>query len=199
MSVAALTSLVLFSFAMSITPGPNNLLLTTSGLAYGFRRTLPAMAGTLVGITLLFLVSGAGVGALVLGDPRSQIALRMLGALYLVYLASRLWRSAELAQTQAGAPLRLWHVAGFQFVNPKAWMMTVSAVSIYVASAEHYGPRLLLVAATFILVSAPCITVWVAFGAGMKSALKDPRRLRLFNRAMAALTLLSAVLVLLWS
>ena len=96
MSVAALTSLVLFSFAMSITPGPNNLLLTTSGLAYGFRRTLPAMAGTLVGITLLFLVSGAGVGALVLGDPRSQIALRMLGALYLVYLASRLWRSAEL-------------------------------------------------------------------------------------------------------
>lgn len=199
MTAAALASLILFSIAMSITPGPNNLLLTTSGLAHGFRRTLPALAGTLVGIAMLFLVSGAGVGALILADSRSQIALRILGALYLVYLAWRLWRSGELAETEAKPPLRLWHVAGFQFVNPKAWMMTVSAVSIYVASAEDYGVRLLLVAATFILVSAPCIGVWAAFGAGMKSALKDPFRLKLFNRAMAGLTALSAVLVLSWA
>ncbi|MDZ4078422.1 MULTISPECIES: hypothetical protein [Hydrocarboniphaga] len=72
MTVAAFASLILFSFAMSITPGPNNLLLTTSGLTYGFRRTLPAMAGTLVGIAALFLISGASVGALILGDPRLQ-------------------------------------------------------------------------------------------------------------------------------
>jgi len=199
MTAAAFASLILFSFAMSITPGPNNLLLTTSGLTYGFRRTLPAMAGTLVGIAALFLISGAGVGALILGDPRLQVGLRILGALYLVYLAWRLWRSGELAEAETKPPLQLWHVAGFQFVNPKAWMMTVSAVSIYVATAQDYGARLLLVAATFIVVSAPCVAVWAAFGAGMKSALKEPRRLKLFNRAMAALTVLSAVLVLLWA
>lgn len=199
MTATALASLIMFSVVMSITPGPNNLLLTTSGLAHGFRRTLPALAGTLVGIAILFLVSGAGVGALILGDPRSQIALRILGALYLVYLAWRLWRSGEPAETEVRPPLSLWHVAGFQFFNPKAWMMTVSAVSIYVASAEDYGIRLLLVAATFLVVSAPCVAVWAAFGAGMKSALKNPQRLRTFNRAMAVLTVLSAVLVLLWA
>jgi threonine/homoserine/homoserine lactone efflux protein len=104
-----------------------------------------------------------------------------------------------LAEAKTKPPLQLWHVAGFQFVNPKAWMMTVSAVSIYGASAQDYGARLLLVAATFIVVSAPCIAVWAAFGAGMKSALKEPHRLKLFNRAMAALTVLSAALVLLWA
>lgn len=199
MTVAAFASLILFSFAMSITPGPNNLLLTTSGLTYGFRRTLPAAAGTLVGIALLFLISGAGVGALIVGDPRLHVGLRIFGALYLIYLAWRLWRSGELAETATRPPLRLWHVAGFQFVNPKAWMMTVSAVSIYAASAQNHGARLLLVAATFILVAAPCVATWAAFGAGMKSALKNPHRLKLFNRAMAGLTILSAVLVLLWA
>lgn len=199
MTATAFVSLVLFSVAMSITPGPNNLLLTMSGLTYGFRQTLPAIMGSLVGMAMLFLISGAGVGALILGDPRLQIGLRILAALYLVWLAWRLWQSGELAEAETRPPLRLWHVAGFQFVNPKAWMMTVSAVSIYVAAAEDYGARLLLVAATFLIISAPCVAIWVAFGAAMKSALKNPYRLKLFNRAMAALTVLSAVLVLLWA
>ncbi|MFN3943307.1 MAG: LysE family translocator [Allosphingosinicella sp.] len=198
MTLAAFLSLVTFSFAMAITPGPNNLLLTTSGVAYGFRGTIPAIAGTLMGICGLFLVSGAGVGALVAADARAQAILRLVGAAYLMFLAWRLWRAAELAETEPTPPLRLWHVAGFQFVNPKAWMMSVSAVSIYVAAGEGYALRLLSVAAIFITVAAPCAVLWAGFGAGMRRALRDPVRLRLFNRSMAVLTAASAMLVLLW-
>lgn len=199
MTPALFASLVAFSLAMSITPGPNNLLLTTSGLTYGFRRTLPAMVGTLVGIGLLFAVAGAGVGALIMADPRAQTGLRLFGAAYLCYLAWRLWRAGEVPETQSKPPLGVWQVAAFQFVNPKAWMMTVSTVSIYAAPAADYLPALLLVTATFLAVAMPSIALWAGFGAGMKAVLKDARRRRLFNRFMAALTILSAAFVLLWT
>lgn len=199
METSTFASLLIFSLVMSITPGPNNLLLATSGLAYGFRRTVPAMAGTLVGLGLLFLISGAGIGAIVLSSPRAQVALRLFGAGYLLYLAWRLWRASALPDAQARRPLRLWHAAAFQFVNPKAWMMTVSAVSLFVPADRGYWTALALVAATFLLVSTPAIAIWAGFGAAMKAALRDPARVRFFNRAMAVLTILSAGLVLLWS
>lgn len=199
MTAAIFASLIAFSVAMSITPGPNNLLLTTSGLTHGFRRTLPAMAGTLVGVGLLFAVAGAGVGALIMADPRAQVGLRLFGAGYLIFLAWRLWRAGEMAETESKPPLGLWQVAAFQFVNPKAWMMTVSTVSIYAAPAAEYAPTLLLVTATFLIVSTPSIALWAGFGAGMKAVLKDARRRKLFNRGMATLTVLSAVFVLLWT
>jgi threonine/homoserine/homoserine lactone efflux protein len=199
MSAAVFASLVAFSIAMSITPGPNNLLLTTSGLTYGFRRTLPAMAGTLIGVGLLFAIAGAGVGALIMAEPRAQSGLRVFGAGYLVYLAWRLWRAGEVREAEGKPPLGVWHVAAFQFVNPKAWMMTVSTVSIYAAPAADYAFTLIMVTLTFLIVSTPSIALWAGFGAGMKAVLKDTRRLKLFNRGMAALTIASAVFVLLWT
>ncbi|MDX3910677.1 MAG: LysE family translocator [Sphingobium sp.] len=199
MESSTFASLALFSVAMSITPGPNNLLLTTSGVAHGFRRSLPTLFGTLLGLGILFLVSGAGVGALIISVPQVELALRVLGALYLLYLAWRLWTASGLSEGAQQPPLRVWHGVVFQFVNPKAWMMTISAVSIYVAPAADYWPRLILVTATFLLISLPSITLWTGFGAGMKAMLKDSSRAIVFNRGMAVLTVLSAVLVLLWT
>lgn len=199
MNFSVYASLLIFSLVMSITPGPNNLLLATSGLAYGFRRTLPALFGTLAGLAVLFVISGAGVGAIVLANPHAQVVLRAFGAGYLAYLALRLWRASTIPDAQRRSPLRIWHAAAFQFINPKAWMMTVTAVSLYVAAAPSYWVTLAVVSATFLVVSVPSITIWAAFGAAMKSALREPSRVKLFNRAMAVLTILSAGLVFLWS
>lgn len=199
MDFSAYASLLIFSVVMSITPGPNNLLLATSGLAYGFRRTLPALVGTLAGLAMLFVISGAGVGAIVLASPGSQVVLRAFGTAYLAYLAFRLWRASAIPDAEKRSPLRIWHAAAFQFINPKAWMMTVTAVSLYVAAGPGYWVALAVVSATFLIVSIPSIAIWAGFGAGMKSALREPSRVKLFNRAMAVLTILSAGLVFLWS
>lgn len=188
-------SLIVFSLAMSITPGPNNLLLTSSGLTYGFRRTIPAMIGTLIGVGLLFVIAGAGVGAIVMAHPHSDLVLRVVGASYLIYLAVRLWRAGEPGEVEKKPPLKAIQVAAFQFVNPKAWMMTISAISIYAASAENYQLHASLVTVTFLVISAPCIAVWAGFGAGMKAVLTNPQRRQLFNRAMAGFTLAAALLV----
>lgn len=199
MDFSAYASLLIYSLVMSVTPGPNNLLLATSGLAYGFRRTLPALVGTLAGIGMLFVISGAGVDAIVLANPQAQVVLRAFGAAYLVYLALRLWRASTIPEAERRSPLRIWHAAAFQFINPKAWMMTVTAVSLYVAAAPAYWATLAFVSATFLIVSIPSIAIWAGFGAAMKSALREPSRVKLFNRAMAVLTILSAGLVFLWS
>ena len=199
MDFSAYASLLIYSLVMSITPGPNNLLLATSGLAYGFKRTLPALVGTLAGIGMLFVISGAGVGAIVLANPQAQVVLRAFGAAYLAYLALRLWRASTIPDAERRSPLRIWHAAAFQFINPKAWMMTVTAVSLYVAAGPTYWATLAVVSATFLIVSIPSIAIWAGFGAAMKSALREPSRVKLFNRAMAVLTILSAGLVFLGS
>src|SRR3546814_20519185 len=106
MDFSVYVSLLIFSLVMSITPGPNNLLLATSGLAYGFRRTLPALFGTLAGLAVLFVISGAGVGAIVLAHPHAQVALRAFGAAYRAYLALRPWRATRIRDAPRRPPPR---------------------------------------------------------------------------------------------
>src|SRR3546814_5086077 len=103
---------------------------------------------TLAGLAVLFVISGAGVGAIVLANPHAQVALRAFGAGYLAYLALRLWRASTIPDAQRRSPLRIWHAAAFQFINPKAWMMTVTAVSLYVPAAPDYWVTLAVVSAT---------------------------------------------------
>lgn len=196
MTAPYLISLVLFSIVMSITPGPNNLLLTASGLAHGFRRTLLPIAGTLAGVGSVFLLSGIGIGALITADPRAEFALRIGGAAYLAYLAWKLWHATSMGKAAAAKPLTFVQVTIFQFANPKAWMMAISAIGIYVAPASDYAIRLIVVTAIFLLVSTPSLAIWAGLGALMKAALRDDRRYRLFNRGMAVLTAGSAVLIL---
>lgn len=194
-----LLSLVAFSLVMSITPGPNNLLLSTSALAYGFRKTLPAMAGTLLGVGLVFLAAGAGIGVLLLSIPGLHTGLKVVGAGYLLYLAWQLWVVRPGKQGDGRASVGFWHGAIFQFANPKAWMMTISAVGIYVAPASDYVGRLLMVTSIFLVVTTPSITLWTGFGAGMRALIHDPGQALIFNRGMALLTAVSAILILVWT
>lgn len=199
MTAAWFTSLLMFCVVMSFTPGPNNLMATSSGLTHGVRRTLPLILGVMVGFCGLMLLAALGVAALLLADPRAGIVLKVAGAGYMVWLAVKLWVAAPSADTTSSPPLTAWHGAVLQLVNPKAWMMAVAAVSIYVAPVS---PR--LVSATVVTTAIEAFSfasmlTWAAFGSRLKSILGNERRVRLVNRVMAALAAATALLILFWT
>lgn len=185
-------SLLAFAFVSSVTPGPNNLMLLSSGASFGFVRTIPHMVGIGVGFLVLLLAVGAGLGALLTALPWLHTALKIAGGLYLVYLAYRIATSGAIDAdgVEAGRPMTFLEAAAFQWVNPKAWLMAVAGMSTYTV-ADAYLLTMLLVAFAFALVNLPSVSIWAAFGTAMRPWLQDARRLRVFNLIMAALLIAS--------
>lgn len=196
MSISTYVSLALYAFVTTITPGPNNLMLATSGLTFGFRRTVPHIAGILAGCAALIVLSGLGLGALFEAAPRLQLALKIAGSGYLLYLAWTLWRAGALKESDGAKPFGFWTAASFQFINPKALVMAVTAVAAFVAPGEAYGLRVLAACVVFTLVAFPCIAGWALFGAGVRSILRSSRAVTVFNHIMATLTAMTAVLIM---
>lgn len=191
MSSEVFLALVAFCFVSSITPGPNNLMLLASGVNFGFRRSIPHMLGIGLGFSVLLLCVGAGLGQLIEWSPLLYMALKFAGAAYLLYLAWRIANSGPLeARDAAARPMSFFQAAAFQWVNPKAWVMAVSAMAIY-TSAENHLASVLLVTAIFAVVNVPSISVWCGLGNGLREFLASPNRLRIFNFTMAGLLVLS--------
>ncbi len=192
MSADVFLALLAFAFVTSVTPGPNNLMLLSSGVTFGFRRTIPHMLGIGVGFVVLLLAVGAGLGGLLATLPWLYTALKIAGGLYLLYLAWRIATSGALGTTAGtGArPIGFFTAAAFQWVNPKAWVMAVTAMTAY-TDPRWYVPTMLLVAAVFGLVNAPTVSTWAGLGSVLRTWLSDARRLRLFNVVMALLLVLS--------
>lgn len=197
-----LAPLALFMFVSSITPGPNNLMLLSSGIRFGFGRTVPHLLGITAGMVLLLLVAYAGVGALLLAAPQVNGVLTLLCCGYLLWLAMALLREAGPAASgaepaSAGRPLRLHEAVLFQFVNPKAWAMAVAASAIAGKLPLGLPARLGLMLLISAAVNLPCVSLWALFGQGMRRALEAPGPRRAFNLAMAALVVLTALWMLL--
>ncbi|RGE20380.1 LysE family translocator [Leucobacter sp. wl10] len=190
-SAETLLALALYALVTSITPGPNNLMLLSSGINYGFRRSIPHMLGISIGFGVMVLAVGLGLTRLFLAYPATYAALRIVGAGYLAWLA---WRIATSGAPGSGAPSRrpmtFLAAAAFQWVNPKAWVMAVGAIANY-APVEATVGAVVIVAGVYVLVGGPSVAVWAAFGSTLRTWLADARRLRAFNLAMAALLLLS--------
>ena len=191
MSYDVFSALLLFAFVSSITPGPNNIMLLASGVNFGFRRTIPHMLGIGAGFVALLLAVGLGLGAVLTAFPALHTALKIAGGAYLLYLAWRVATSQTLAREgEAARPMRFSEAAAFQWVNPKAWVMAVTAMAVY-TSTEHPFVSVVLVAAAFGLVNLPSVSTWAAFGTAMRGFLSDPVRLKWFNIAMGVLLALS--------
>ncbi len=191
MSPEVLLALIAFAFAASITPGPNNLMLLASGVNFGFRRTVPHMLGIAAGFCVLLLAVGGGLGALIERFPATFIGLKVLGGGYLLYLAWRIATTRKLDEADAdGRPLRFIEAAAFQWVNPKAWVMAVAGMAAY-THPQDYLATMLMVCGVFTLVNLPSVSVWAAFGTGLRGWLAEPARLKWFNIAMGALLALS--------
>lgn len=190
MSLAILAALLGFAFATTVTPGPNNLMLMASGANFGFRRTVPHMLGITGGVTVMTLLVGLGLMAVFEALPMLAVVLKVVSVLYLLWLAFRIATAGAPRDAQAGAgPMSLLQAAAFQCVNPKAWAMCLSAITLY--APDRSPGSVALVAAAFAAVSLPSISVWAWLGTVIRQWLSDPRRLRVFNVAMAALLVVS--------
>ncbi len=192
MMTELLLSLAGFAFVTSITPGPNNLMLMASGANYGFRRTVPHMLGVAGGFTLMVALVGVGLMRLFEAFPILHLVLKSGCVLYLLHLAWKIATAAAPGEGRAaGRPMRLVEAALFQWVNPKAWAMALSAVTLYAPGGSLVA--VLAVAAVFGAVNLPSVSVWVALGQGVRRVLAAPGRLRIFNAAMAVLLVLSVL------
>jgi len=194
--VNSLLPLVTFVFVCSITPGPNNLMLAASGVGFGLRRTLPHIAGVSVGFVLLLITCGLGVGALLTGLDGSGVVLKFVGSGYLVYLAWTLRAGAVESDPGSSArPMSLLGAAAFQFINPKAWLMALTCIGVFVPGIGGGWSAVLLVAAVATAVNLPCVSTWAFLGSSIRNLLDDPRWLGRFNALMVLLTLYAALAV----
>jgi threonine/homoserine/homoserine lactone efflux protein len=191
MSADLFLALVTFAFVASITPGPNNLMLLASGVNFGFRRTIPHMLGIGIGFTIMVMIVGMGLGKLFEVYPAIYTALRVMGGLYMLWLAWKIANSGPVGEGKiAGAPMSFLQAALFQWVNPKAWVMAVTAIAAYTLPDDYFR-SVLLVSIVFGLVNLPSVSTWALFGTGLKHVLNEPRVFRAFNVTMAALLVLS--------
>ncbi|MBJ9973871.1 LysE family translocator [Pseudomonas sp. S75] len=187
-----LTAFILFAFVSSITPGPNNMMLLASGVNFGIRRSIPHALGISLGFMLMVLGVGFGLGELFKVWPGLYALLRYAGAAYLLYLAWKIATSGPLRgdSPAAASPLGFWGAVAFQWVNPKAWVMAVGAITTY-TPAQGYVLNVIVIAALFALVNLPSVGIWVMFGSALRNLLRNPRWLVLFNVLMALLLVIS--------
>jgi threonine/homoserine/homoserine lactone efflux protein len=191
MTADLLLALVGFALVTSITPGPNNAMLLASGVNFGFRRSLPHMAGICAGCALMLPLVGLGLGGLFAAMPVLYVMLRYAGAAYLLVLAWKIARSGAPKPGGAAArPFGFMQALAFQFVNPKAWIMMVGAVTTYTPYGS-YLRNIMIVTAVFALVMLPSIAVWAGCGVAMRRLLSNPARVRAFNITMALLLVAS--------
>lgn len=184
-----------FALVTSITPGPNNLMLMASGANFGLRRSVPHMLGVAFGFGAMIAIVGMGLDQIIARSALLAEGLKWLSLGYVLWLAWKIAHSAPpeaKPATHAARPMPFLAACAFQWVNPKAWMMALGALSAYAAGAGG----VVGVAVVFTLVNLPSVALWAAMGQGLRGALQVPARLRLFNRVMAGLLILSVLPVI---
>jgi threonine/homoserine/homoserine lactone efflux protein len=189
-----LLPLASFAFVSSITPGPNNMMLSASGIAFGLRRTVPHLCGVWVGFAALVALCGSGVGAVIVRFPALALALKAAGTVYLLYLAWTMRNALEpRPQGPAARPLNFIEGVAFQFVNPKGWVMAVTAASVFVPDVEPRWRAVALMCAVFAAINLPCVGSWAVIGAALKGWLANPRRRKICSAAVVVLTVYAVV------
>ena len=191
MNVDIIPALVLFAFVSSITPGPNNLMLMASGANFGLQRTIPHMLGVGIGFSLMVVLVGLGIIQVFDRFPISHDILKYFSVAYLLWLAYKIAMSSEAIKEQSTGdkPMTFIQAVLFQWVNPKAWTMALTAISVYAPSQSVES--ICLVALIFGLVNIPSVSSWAVLGQQMQRLLTNITRLRVFNGTMAFMLVLS--------
>jgi threonine/homoserine/homoserine lactone efflux protein len=192
MSNSLLLAFVMFAVVMFFTPGPNNIMLLSSGLTYGFRRTVPHIMGITVGFAFMVGAVGVGLGTVFIAYPVLQTILKYAGVAYLIYLAAVIAMSkpVEPDQQKGRGPMTFWGAAMFQWVNAKGWVMVIGTITAYSAIAAFPLNIVIQVVLSLILGAVSC-TTWALFGTALRPLLTSPTAVRAFNIVMALLLLAS--------
>ena len=196
MNQTTLLALSAFALVSSITPGPNNMMLMASGANFGLRRTVPHALGVGIGFTLMIILVGAGLMGLFDLFPILGTVLKVVSVVYLLWLA---WKIANAAapDTESGArgkPMTFFQAVLFQWVNPKAWSMALTAIALYAIDRNFVA--VLLVAVVFGIINLPSTSLWAVMGQVMRNCLSSQARLKAFNWTMAALLVGSLALLI---
>ena len=191
MTLATFSALLLFSFVSSVTPGPNNIMLFSSGVNFGLRRTVPHMFGIAFGFGILLAVVGAGLGFTLEQYPRLFLAIKVGGGLYMLWLAWKIYNSGPVEIKEGKAkPMTFLAAALFQWVNPKAWVMAATAMGTYTLEGD-YATNVAIVVFAFCFVNFPSVSIWAGFGTAMRNFLNNPEKLKIFNTIMALALVIS--------
>jgi threonine/homoserine/homoserine lactone efflux protein len=191
-SQSLLIAFVMFATVMFFTPGPNNIMLLSSGLTYGFRRTLPHAAGITIGFAFMVGAVGLGLGTIFITYPVLQTILKYAGVAYLIYLAVHIAMSGPATpdQDDARGPMTFWGAAMFQWINVKGWVMVIGTITAYAGIASFPWNIVIQVMLSLLLGALSC-SAWAMFGSALRPILTSPRAVRAFNIAMALLLLAS--------
>lgn len=199
MELSLFLSMLGFLWVAAVTPGPNNTLLTTAGANFGFLRSLPLMVGIMLGMQLMLLLVAFGVGGLILVYPSLHLFLKIVGSLYLLWLAWKIATAAyekiELGEAPP-RPMPFWQGGLLQLVNPKAWLMALGAVASFSLAGEAYRSSIVAISVGMALVNLVAGVLWLGFGTLIGRLLRSRRAWKIFNLTMGALT--AACVLLIW-
>ena len=192
MSQSLFVAFVVFATVMFFTPGPNNIMLLSSGLTYGFRRTLPHVAGITIGFAFMIGAVGLGLGTIFISYPVLQTTLKYAGVAYLVYLAAAIAMSGPVKPDRDNrrGPMTFWGAAMFQWINVKGWVMVIGTITAYAGIARFPWNITIQVMLSLLLGAVSC-SAWALFGSALRPLLTSPRAIRAFNIVMAILLLAS--------
>ncbi|TFH90954.1 LysE family translocator [Vibrio ouci] len=192
-----LLAVVLFAVSSSVTPGPNNIMVMTSGVNFGIKKSLPLLTGICVGFTIMLLMVGLGFSELFELFPSLHFIIKCVGVVYLLYLAYLIAGSSTSVESKHQTqPFTFMKGALFQWVNAKAWIVATGAIAAFTTTGASFLSQNLMIALTFFLVSFPCVGVWLLFGSVLKKLLNSERYKKCFNLVMSGLLVLSVLPVL---
>jgi threonine/homoserine/homoserine lactone efflux protein len=193
MTLELFFGLFVFAGVAAFTPGPNNTLLMASGMNFGFRKTLPLIAGVTLGFPLMIGLVGLGLGRVFDSYPIIYQSLKYAGAAYMLYLAWKI-ATAQLSTTEDGGakPMSFVQMMLFQWINPKGWVMAITALSAYTFAAQYYT-GVATVVGMFMFMGITSAMTWAAFGAVLKNVMTDPRYFRIINVGLALLLAVSLI------
>jgi threonine/homoserine/homoserine lactone efflux protein len=195
-SLNDLVGLVAFAFVGTVSPGPNNTVLWSSGLRFGFRRTVPHVLGTALGIGALVVGVAAGIEALFEAVPAAELVLKLVGSLYLLYVAYLVLGSGGVGRTEVSNPFNFWQAIAFQWVNPKAWIFVIAAVGTFFPQALPWIVGVVVLTGILMLVVIGSSSIWAVGGAALGRVVDDEWTRRIISIGLAAL--LVASVALLW-
>ena len=193
--VNELVALVTFAFVGSVSPGPNNAVLWASGLRFGFRRSIPHVLGTALGIGMLVVGVAAGIGVVLEAAPALELVLKLVGSSYLLYVAFLVVGSGAVGRTNVSHPLSLWQAVAFQCVNPKAWIFAVAAVGTFLPPELHRLVGVIVLTGTLMLVVVGSSSIWAVGGAALGQIVDNERTRRAVSICLAILLVASVALI----
>ena len=195
-SFSLFSALIVFYFTMFFTPGPNNAMLTASGMKFGFIRTLPHLIGISLGHILQIGLTCFGLANLFLIYPQIQFYMKILCFIYLLYLSWKMIGSFSIIQKQTGRPLRFYEASLFQFINPKAWSIAITVASGFFPTDENIFIGVAFVTITAAVINLPTCSLWALFGSGLRKFINNEKIKKLIEYLLAILLVLTGLFIL---